>query len=475
MTLYFDLRIPVSHLIDKLQTTPAHEFAEAAMTKAANARTPQEILEIFTKFEKRVRGIESEDHHISDQLHTLLLDERTRIAETWRKRLRPQAPCLHISDLPSPAFAKIFQWLRTSDKANLFQAAAAQQMESMRETAFSQMVSTLFPLASDSEARRLYEVVFGESFPSPEIFQKRWEAERKKETEIVHQLNAEIAIAYRKLSHLKIEMKWSALPTGVKQLFGNIETCEILSTPASFISALIAIRAYNLVCVGKGIDTDFDPDLSTKERLIEAGEAVAKLLQHEGDGISILFLSSKGLTCLPLEVTNLTHLEGLFIDSNYLSTLPPQIGNLHSLTQLCMSFNHLTSLPPQIKELKSLKKLLIQFNNLRSIPKEIGKIENLEDLWLGHNRIPSLPPEIGNLHKLELLSLEYNALTSIPKKIEECTLLVNLSLANNDLTSLPKKIANFRSLLCLSLEHNPHLLKAPWLCEFGKKLYMFKI
>lgn len=307
---------------------------------------------------------------------------------------------LHISDLPVTALVEIFHQLPRSDKANLFHAASPKQTEKIRDAAFPQIASSLFPLVSDPEARHLYKLVFGKPLPSPELFQKRWEAERKMNAPAVHRLNTEIASEYRKLSDLKLESKWNDLPEEVKGVFGNIDSSQIFQSVQYFKSVLSAIRAHNLVCVGKALRLlKNNLVFETRELLVEVGEAVAKWLSKNGDTVTELLIERKKLTCLPLEVTNLKNLTDLVLGDNKLSSIPPQIGNLGKLKTLDIMFNHIASLPPEIEKCRKLEQIYLQVNRLTSLPNEIGNLPVLKWLDIRYNPFGSLPPLIEKLRK----------------------------------------------------------------------------
>jgi len=57
------------------------------------------------------------------------------------------------------------------------------------------------------------------------------------------------------------------------------------------------------------------------------------------EGTTSLDFSNQGLTELPPELGQLTHLEGLDLSDNQLVGLPSQIGQLSNLTKLDISYN----------------------------------------------------------------------------------------------------------------------------------------
>lgn len=185
-----------------------------------------------------------------------------------------------------------------------------------------------------------------------------------------------------------------------------------------------------------------------EKRLLRIIEKTAR------DGRPTLDLRRKGLTSLPVEISNLTNLRELDLSYNSLTSLRPEIGNLTSLQVLRLPFNQLASLPPEIGNLTNLTGLYLAGNRLVSLPPEIGNLTKLEHLFPYHNRLTSLPPQIGNLASLEVLFLEINRLNSLPVEIGNLACLNDLYLSGNRLTSLPAEIGNLTNLRTLSLQQN---------------------
>lgn len=494
------LVLNVSKLIGQLQVIPVKDLANAALDRALKTKLPQKVLEIFSSFEKNLRRWGGENHHISDQLHMLLNNEQNRIAQEWRTRLRPrpernenqeyQAPQkngarvkksperkernetkqsrpLHISDLPYPALETIFKWLPPNDKAGFFHAAAPEKTENVRQVAITETVLNLSPFLSDVEIRDLYELVFGEPLPPKEIAQKRDDAQHRGDTATVLQIDAQIGKANRTLNRLKRE--WAALPKEVRELFGKIDSSKIPYDPASCKSVLKAIRAHNLVCVGKSVFRGFTPDLSTQKGLIEAGEMVANRLQKEGDTFTELNLWYAKLTCLPLEITRLKKLKTLVLFDTRLSVLPPQIGDLINLTELHVSSTYISALPPEIGKLSSLTKLDVSWNKLSSLPPEIGKLSSLNTFSVSANRLSTLPPEILELSSLTDFDVSHNRLSTLPSEIRKLRSLKKLEVSWNYLSTLPREIGKLRSLKELDISWNNLSTLPPEIWKLSKR------
>ena len=182
------------------------------------------------------------------------------------------------------------------------------------------------------------------------------------------------------------------------------------------------------------------------------------------EGFTELNLSDRGLTTLPPEMAQLSHLTGLDLSYNQLTSLPETIAHLSNLTVLSLGSNRLTSLPDAIGQLTHLTTLDLSGNRLTSLPNAIGKLINLTTFNLGDvfgsNKLTSLPDAIGQLTNLTILSLSSNQLKSLPDTIAQLTNLTKLRLNRNHLTSLPNAITHLTNLTVLDLREN-HLTSLP--------------
>jgi Leucine-rich repeat (LRR) protein len=106
-----------------------------------------------------------------------------------------------------------------------------------------------------------------------------------------------------------------------------------------------------------------------------------------------LVLERLGLTELPDELFELTHLDELIIMDNLLENIPPEITSLQAMTRLCLFYNEISTLPPEIGDLINLTHLDVSCNKLESLPEEIKKLKNLVYLDLRFNNLP-IPKEI---------------------------------------------------------------------------------
>jgi internalin A len=129
-----------------------------------------------------------------------------------------------------------------------------------------------------------------------------------------------------------------------------------------------------------------------------------------------------------------------------LTELPPEIGQLTHLQELALWNNQLVSLPPEIGQLSNLRGLNVSGNQLISLPFEIRRLRNLERLNLTSNQLVILSPEIGQLNNLRWLILSFNELTTLPSEIEQLNSLCILDLSGNNLKHLPTTLGNLNLL-----------------------------
>ncbi len=111
-------------------------------------------------------------------------------------------------------------------------------------------------------------------------------------------------------------------------------------------------------------------------------------------------------TSLSLSYTGLTH-------------LPPEIGQLTHLEELDASFTGLTKLPPEIGQLTNLRRLDASFTGLSELPPEIGRLKHLEELAAHHTGLTELPPEIGQLTSLQRLDASFTGLRELPPELDQ--------------------------------------------------------
>ena len=113
----------------------------------------------------------------------------------------------------------------------------------------------------------------------------------------------------------------------------------------------------------------------------------------------------KGL--LPIELGQLSNLEGLALDDNQLTgSIPSELGQLTNLIQLYLFDNQLTGpIPPELSQLHNLIHLCLNGNRLTgSIPPELGELSSLKWLHLHTNENLSGALPVA-LTKLELDAL----------------------------------------------------------------------
>ena len=174
-----------------------------------------------------------------------------------------------------------------------------------------------------------------------------------------------------------------------------------------------------------------------------------------------LHLCCNGLTGqIPAELGQLSHLRILVLESNrLLGRIPPELGRLSELWQLRLENNQLTgAIPSELGRLSGLRELLLEDNQLRGkIPSELGRLSGLGELRLQNNQLTGdIPPELGQLSELGQLRLENNQLTGkIPSELGRLSGLGELRLQNNQLTGdIPRELGQLSELGELRLENN---------------------
>lgn len=107
----------------------------------------------------------------------------------------------------------------------------------------------------------------------------------------------------------------------------------------------------------------------------------------------ILDLGGMGLTVIPPEIGQATHITRLSVRRNQLLTLPAEIGLLTQLQVLSAADNTLEWLPAEIGQLTQLKQVNLKNNNLTELPTEMLDLDQLELLRLDGNKL-QLPNDI---------------------------------------------------------------------------------
>ncbi len=167
-----------------------------------------------------------------------------------------------------------------------------------------------------------------------------------------------------------------------------------------------------------------------------------------------LDLSGKGLTELPAELWQLTHLTELDLAHNQLTAVSRSLGQLTHLTWLTLADNQLIAVPQELGQLTNLTELDLYENQLTAIPRSLGKLTNLIQFSLSDNQLIAVPQELGQLTNLTRLHLSANQLTTVPSSLGQLTNLTRLDLAHNQLTAVPSSLGQLINLTVLSLDHN---------------------
>jgi Leucine-rich repeat (LRR) protein len=126
-----------------------------------------------------------------------------------------------------------------------------------------------------------------------------------------------------------------------------------------------------------------------------------------------LVLERLGLSELPEEVFELTHLDELIVIDNLLTSLPPEIRLLGSLTRICMFYNEISTLPAEIGELKNLTHLDLSCNKLEVLPAELKNLSQLKYLDLRYNMLPIAEEVLEQVDKPDLILKTYFELVGV--------------------------------------------------------------
>lgn len=174
-----------------------------------------------------------------------------------------------------------------------------------------------------------------------------------------------------------------------------------------------------------------------------------------------LDLSNLGLSEVPEELGELTHLQELRLDQNRLASFPSVILNLINLSRLYIYANQLIGIPPELGQLTKLTRLSLPNNQIYKLPSELGDLKNLTVLSLSNNQLTELRPELGKLSCLRTLKLRKNKLIALPPEIGDLENLSQLLIDNNELLTLPPELGKLKKLFKLSLENNQLLELIP--------------
>jgi internalin A len=181
-----------------------------------------------------------------------------------------------------------------------------------------------------------------------------------------------------------------------------------------------------------------------------------------------LDLSDNQLKGIPTEVSQLSDLQGLSLSKNRLTTLPAEVwGHLSNLVWLDLRFNRLTDLPAELGQLANLTQLYVDGNRLTELPAELGQLANLKTLDFRNNRLSQLPESLGQLINLKRLYLDNNRLNQLPESLGRLSSLISLYLDYNQLNQLPPELGQMSNLTSLSLDQNPLTFPPPEIVEQG--------
>ncbi|MGB0839488.1 MAG: COR domain-containing protein [Chitinophagales bacterium] len=194
---------------------------------------------------------------------------------------------------------------------------------------------------------------------------------------------------------------------------------------------------------------------------------IARLTQ-----LTTLDLGSNEIQELPDALTELAHLESLDLSNNSLTALPSQVTQLSGLKILDLRSNKLKQLPESIGLLSKLERLGLRGNQLRKLPDAIREFKQLELLDLSGNQIEELADELAQLNQLKRLYLRNNRLKQLPRGIARLRNLQRLYLTSNQLKELPQNFDLLDNLQLLDLKNNEFSIISPELLNLSKLEYL---
>ncbi|KAF3965203.1 hypothetical protein ACB098_05G177400 [Castanea mollissima] len=174
--------------------------------------------------------------------------------------------------------------------------------------------------------------------------------------------------------------------------------------------------------------------------------------------VTVLSLGACGLSALPVELTQLPHLEKLYLDNNKLTVLPPELGELKSLKVLRVDSNMLVSVPVELRQCVELEELSLEHNKLVRPLLDFRAMAELRVLRLFGNPLEFLP-EILPLHKLRHLSLA-NIRIVADENLRSVNVQIEMENNSYFVASRHKLSAFFSLIFRFSSCHHPLLASA---------------
>ena len=221
-----------------------------------------------------------------------------------------------------------------------------------------------------------------------------------------------------------------------------------------------------------------------------------------------LDLIYRGLTEIPGEIYELSHLEELDLRWNDIRLVPERIRELPNLRDLNLAWNPIEEVPdipglgldwsaytkyreslsrenvvgidvnieelpeparlfPEIASLPSLRHLRVGLATIsgdtripepapevRAFIDAIGQLDNMEELFVFGLLLGEIPASIRNLRRLRSLALSYAGLREVPDWVADLRELTGLYLNSNELQTLPDSLASLARLGSVSLHEN---------------------
>ena len=189
--------------------------------------------------------------------------------------------------------------------------------------------------------------------------------------------------------------------------------------------------------------------------MAEGKEKALELIKEARENYrNVLRLNSLGLTVIPAEVFELTHLTGLYLQNNRIRKIPRSISRLSNLKKLDFGHNQISELPYGISKLTHLFYLGLTRNRISQIPEFIKHLSELKELALGSNQLREFPVHILLLKNLERLFIWSNPIGSLPSEIDQLSRLNFLDISDINIQRLPESIERLERLDKVALKEN---------------------
>jgi len=197
----------------------------------------------------------------------------------------------------------------------------------------------------------------------------------------------------------------SMLTPSDKGRFNNATVSVIINTPSLLRALFDTARDLSLVSLFS-IKTEGTLDLSQADTISAKATIIREWLEAgNGQNITTITCSGKGISCIPEELRFLSNLQTLDLSHNHIWTIPGWIGTLTSLTNINLSYNRIKTFPDALSQLVRTRTLDLSNTDIEKLPDSVANLrENLQLLNVGNCHITSIAASALELpqHSLEI-------------------------------------------------------------------------